>query len=623
MPEGQNETLFGFVAVSTSTGDITSGNLLDAVQFRQYYRMDFQTPPSGSGTYSTDGETPVAFDSEASKSDYALVGSDVTVTAKPVDASHHFLGAYVGDTFVDADQWTANADGSYSLTRTLTANLSVRLMFSANTVVYDVNGGDPYDSDNPETGHEIYIKRGSSYTNKTAATKRNDDGWRFTGWKCDDDHILGVNHKITYGSKTNDLSISQNDQTVVSGIPAEKGITLTAQWTYRQAFATTLYNADKKTYEELAPGEQNGDYGSIAVSYADRKGDHAPAGETYGTAGKVYYTESGTVVTAVATAKEGYTFRGWFDKDGKALTTGETYTYTVGDRAVNMAYARFDPIDQDLGVSMNVTGTSGEQDRYFRVDIKVTGAKANAYYVVAGAVTGTLNADGGTVRNPTAVGADAHGVISQSIYMKHGDAVTLRNLPYGCTYQIVEKDYAADGYMATISPDGKTTLSADHASVSIENHRSGVTGIRLVNVSKTAENTRLPNATFTLTRAGGKASTFTADQNGSINLGFVPAGTYVLKQTNAPNGYQPLGSDRTATITVGDGSIFFADGTTDGEWFALSGAGNDATVTVGNAILWNLPTAAGPGLVPFALGGLALLAMAVALAFLMTRRKAE
>ncbi|MFZ2254372.1 MAG: class C sortase, partial [Bifidobacterium adolescentis] len=131
------------------------------------------------------------------------------------------------------------ADGSYSLTRTLTANLSVRLMFSANTVVYNVNGGDPYDSDNPETGHEIYIKRGSSYTNKTAATKRNDDGWRFTDWKYDDDHILGVNHKITYGSKTNDLSISQNDQTVVSGIPAEKGITLTAQWTYRQAFATT------------------------------------------------------------------------------------------------------------------------------------------------------------------------------------------------------------------------------------------------------------------------------------------------------------------------------------------------------------------------------------------------
>lgn len=143
VPEGQNETLFGFVAVSTSTGDITSGNLLDAVQFRQYYRMDFQTPPSGSGTYSTDGETPVAFDSAASKSDYALVGSDVTVSAKPVDASHHFLGAYVGDTFVDADQWTANADGSYSLTRTLTANLSVRLMFSANTVVYNVNGGDP------------------------------------------------------------------------------------------------------------------------------------------------------------------------------------------------------------------------------------------------------------------------------------------------------------------------------------------------------------------------------------------------------------------------------------------------------------------------------------------------
>lgn len=228
VPEGQNETLFGFVAVSTSTGDITSGNLLDAVQFRQYYRMDFQTPPSGSGTYSTDGETPVAFDSAASKSDYALVGSDVTVSAKPVDASHHFLGAYVGDTFVDADQWTANADGSYSLTRTLTANLSVRLMFSANTVVYNVNGGDPYDSDNPETGHEIYIKRGSSYTNKTAATKRNDDGWRFTDWKYDDDHILGVNHKITYGSKTNDLSISQNDQTVVSGIPAEKDITLTA-----------------------------------------------------------------------------------------------------------------------------------------------------------------------------------------------------------------------------------------------------------------------------------------------------------------------------------------------------------------------------------------------------------
>ena len=64
--------------LTTSTGDITSGNLLDAVQFRQYYRMDFQTPPSGSGTYSTDGETPVAFDSAASA---AAAASSVTPLA--------------------------------------------------------------------------------------------------------------------------------------------------------------------------------------------------------------------------------------------------------------------------------------------------------------------------------------------------------------------------------------------------------------------------------------------------------------------------------------------------------------------------------------------------------------
>ena len=98
VPEGQNETLLGFVAVSTSTGDITSGNLLDAVQFRQYYRMDFQTPPSGSGTYSTDGETPVAFDSAASKSDYALVGSDVTVTADVTDFAMDAVSARMSAT---------------------------------------------------------------------------------------------------------------------------------------------------------------------------------------------------------------------------------------------------------------------------------------------------------------------------------------------------------------------------------------------------------------------------------------------------------------------------------------------------------------------------------------------
>lgn len=76
------------------------------------------------------------------------------------------------------------------------------------------------------------------------------------------------------------------------------------------------------------------------------------------------------------------------------------------------------------------------------------------------------------------------------------------------------------------------------------------TGTGMFSISKVADDigqVRLPGAEFTLTK-GGTVITQTTNENGSIHFSDLKPGTYTLKETKAPTGYQKL--DTTWTVVV-------------------------------------------------------------------------
>ncbi|MEQ2561926.1 FctA domain-containing protein [Ventrimonas sp. CLA-AP-H27] len=111
------------------------------------------------------------------------------------------------------------------------------------------------------------------------------------------------------------------------------------------------------------------------------------------------------------------------DKDGitDVKTTGFTNEYSAGS----------------LAISKTVTGNMGDQSAYFKVTVTLNGEEGKNYaesYTVSG---GSFAGNGTIPANPTSitVGTPA------DFYLKHGETITIANLPYGVTYSVVEDDY--------------------------------------------------------------------------------------------------------------------------------------------------------------------------------------
>ncbi|MGM9550822.1 MAG: InlB B-repeat-containing protein [Clostridia bacterium] len=132
-----------------------------------------------------------------------------------------------------------------------------------------------------------------------------------------------------------------------------KGLTMVAQWRWRQAFIPQINKGS--TYNNSEQG------GTVEItSVTDKTDENYEA--VYNTCGKAYYAATDETVTVKATAKSGYTFEGWYDENGNLVTTNPTYSYTETKESVKTYYARFDG---------NVTQT------YIR-QVKVSGGKARS-----------------------------------------------------------------------------------------------------------------------------------------------------------------------------------------------------------------------------------------------------
>ena len=112
-----------------------------------------------------------------------------------------------------------------------------------------------------------------------------------------------------------------------------KGLTMVAQWRWRQAFIPQVGSGTNYT------NSANG--GTVAITSVSDKSDTNYNAAYNANGGKSYHAATDETITATATAETGFTFEGWYDVNGNLVTTNATYSYTETKESVNTYYARF------------------------------------------------------------------------------------------------------------------------------------------------------------------------------------------------------------------------------------------------------------------------------------------
>lgn len=162
--------------------------------------------------------------------------------------------------------------------------------------------------------------------------------------------------------------------------------------------------------------------------------------ETAGpTAGVDYDTDS---VTMKVTVVNGETL-GTFKVDSVSFTKNKN-KLANDEAAFNNTYTA-----NKLEVSKQVTGNLGDKSKYFDFTITLTGKDNKTAYDENGyTVSG-----GSYAKNPTSIKVGE----KETFKLKHGDTITIENLPKDVTYTVEEHDYTSDGYTTTVNNnDGRT-----------------------------------------------------------------------------------------------------------------------------------------------------------------------
>ena len=239
----------------------------------------------------------------------------------------------------------------------------------------------------PASGHnEAQAGTGTIFIDpyvSNAAEGQNDD-WKFMGWKLTGDavenvptdiqvkntdklgsmilpaqhtiacdyHFDGVKgdtkaqyFKIYNGEVRFNKKIDENSVKEATGVTwkdngeekayanVHRGLTMVAQWRWRQAFIPQVGSGNTFTDSEKG--------GTVEItSVTDTKDSNYNAAYN-ANGGKSYHAATDETITATATAKKGFTFEGWYDASGNLVTTNSTYTYTETKESVNTYYARF------------------------------------------------------------------------------------------------------------------------------------------------------------------------------------------------------------------------------------------------------------------------------------------
>ena len=487
VPNKQENSIFGFVSHNSTLADgtknITYGNLLDNIAFKEYYYAKVEVAMNNSH-----GKAQIIVsenndfihdekEDELLKSGWALIGSDFTVHVTEAEGIDFrtFIGAYINGVFVPSSSWTKDEKtGEYTYTfKEIKSATKVNIIFAAQQIYYDSRSKYKYQHEkviDQETGKESY--RGgpevqmSSETLKeyTSHEPQKEDGWRFIGWKYispnanadKKEYTFDAVHTVRLEENSKDptqptFSVydSKDPSNTVSGIPYDEGITFLAEWKYRQRVVAKTFDTKENKYLESTTGGTV----NIDVSFGDKevvKENYYPAGATDKDAvgSELYVSSDETYITVSAHYNTGYAFNGWYDKEGKLVSKNTSYAYKVPNGDTVELYAYFEPHGFNLTIDCDVFGDSGDLTKYFKVNCTFSKLRANQLYIVSDLASDTENIiiNGEKVENPTTIRADENGDATASIYMKHEDSGTFVFLPENCEYTIQVDSISRSGF---------------------------------------------------------------------------------------------------------------------------------------------------------------------------------
>lgn len=367
VPDGQTQTTFAFCSYSStppagSQISKTYGNLIDDLQFSLYHTVTISATPGSSKIMAStqiNGNTQELDFSKNSGSIVVRNNNDLTLTvwedknALNNGLDTEFAGALVigpnGSTFYSVgdpenmwekvEQEDEFGQKHYGFTLNVSDPVSIRLIFvQSPAVTYFANGG-TYEAESGNTSGVVSFKetvdasgeqhKRDPYTSHAATGP--DDGWRFDGWlSVRDKLLLPAKHTVSYNyDSANPAFTFKIDGKNEKFVP-HSGVTLVAQWSYRQRAQVQLRGEDGKFTNSIKAG-------TVTIRSAAETNDAA-----VGSGSAACYAKTGATVTAEATAKEGYYFLGWaVEGSDEYVSTKPTYTYHVSGQETRTVYARF------------------------------------------------------------------------------------------------------------------------------------------------------------------------------------------------------------------------------------------------------------------------------------------
>ena len=235
-----------------------------------------------------------------------------------------------------------------------------------------------------------------------------------------------------------------------------KGLTMVAQWRWRQAFIPQVGSGTN--YTDSANG------GTVEITSVTDTSDTNYNAAYNANGGKSYHAETDETITATATAKDGFTFEGWYDASGNLITTNTTYTYVETKESVNTYYARFsgsvtqtyirqvkngdtweDTTDDNIGTLGRYTYTDA-----VGVPISSTATAGTGYKFV-----GWYDSDGNKVADTMLINDGA--TIS---YTTTGDATYYAHFETAYTVKFVAQTKQANGSFKTDTVGGKGSVAS-------------------------------------------------------------------------------------------------------------------------------------------------------------------
>ena len=293
---------------------------------------------------------------------------------------------------------------------------------------------------------------------------------------------------VTWTPKNNEAIKYANDH---------KGLTMVAQWRWRQAFIPQVGSGTN--YTDSANG------GTVEITSVTNTSDTNYNAAYNANGGKSYHAETDEKVTATATAKNGFTFEGWYDAEGKLVTTNTTYSYVETKESVNTYYARFSGSVTQTYIRQVKNGNTWEDTtddeigtlgRYTYTDAVGTSISSTATAGTGYKFVGWYDSTGNKVADDMLINNGA--TIS---YTTTGNATYYARFETAYTVKFVAQTKQANGSFKTDTVGGKVSVASvtDVANAAASSTATANSGYKFLGWYDQNGNQLSTNATYSTT----------------------------------------------------------------------------------------------------------------------------